>query len=373
METPFILTYDSGHVLPFIADTLFVSARDGTVGYIGANKVLQRMLADTVDALGFERPLAVAPFDDMTAIERVTDSADILIIDLGVDVSESETFLHDLSRRELGTIPPGLVDALPVLYRLFDLERARYERVKHPRPVVLVNSSAVFWEASVLAQFDCSYATVHSRVRRATVKAGSQTRTPRRVERQYERALRLMRWSRPSPGRIGVPTGPRWRACRAVRPRASTTDSEPAGRRPRQEGSGRSDRGPSCGLASMHLDEGEYALSLLIGMVCVDSASPLNVELLVNGERVAARNFTDSAVGGLWRVALPSHVAGSGTAELTFLVDEPRSPQALGWSTDDRALGIHIRTLSRRGARPLRASGGDAGLVRSIGSRARTR
>jgi hypothetical protein len=37
---------------------------------------------------------------------------------------------------------------------------------------------------------------------------------------------------------------------------------------------------------------------------------------------------------------------GSGTAELTFLVDEPRSPLAVGWSTDDRALGIHLRTLS---------------------------
>ncbi len=66
METPFLLTYDSGHVLPFIADTLFVSARNVAVGYMGANQVLRRMLADTVDALGFERPLAVAKFEDLT-------------------------------------------------------------------------------------------------------------------------------------------------------------------------------------------------------------------------------------------------------------------------------------------------------------------
>jgi hypothetical protein len=343
METPFILTYDSGHVLPFIADTLFVSARAETVGYIGANKVLQRMLADTVHSLGFERPLAVAPFDDMTAIERVTDSADILIIDLGVDVSESEPFLHDLSQRELGTFPVGLVDALPVLYRLFDLERARYERVGHPRPVVLVNSSAVFWEASVLTQFDCSYATVHSRVRRATVKPTS-SEDAAGAERRYQHAVRLIRWA--VRGR-----GSEYLSVRR-RERVALYDLEEydgfgTGWSPPEAG-GIWTLGPRAELriGGDHLDEGDHALSLLVGAVCVDSASPLNVALLVNDARLAARRFTDSAVGGLWRVALPPHVLAGGTAELTFLVDEPRSPLALGWSTDDRALGIHLRTLS---------------------------
>jgi hypothetical protein len=65
----------------------------------------------------------------------------------------------------------------------------------------------------------------------------------------------------------------------------------------------------------------------------------------VTGERAARRTFADPAVGGVWRIALPSSVLGA-TAEVTFLVDEPQSPQALGWSTDDRAIGIHLRTLS---------------------------
>jgi hypothetical protein len=344
METPFILTYDSGHVLPFIADTLFVSARDGTVGYIGVNTVLQRMLADTVDALGFERPLAVAPFEDMTAIERIADRADILIIDLGVDVSESEAFLHDLGRRELGTIPPGLVDALPVLYQLFDLERARYKREGHPRPVVLVNSSAVFWEASVLTQFDCSYATVHSRVRRATVKP-VPSEDAAEVERQYQHALRLMRWTARS--RDGSEYLPVRGGERIGLYDLEEYDGFGTGWSPPEAG-GIWTLGPRAEvrIGVDHLGEGAYALSLLIGMVCVDSAKPLNVELLMKGERVAARSFTDSAVGGLWRVALAPQVVSSGTAELTFLVEEPRSPLALGWSTDERALGIHLRTLS---------------------------
>ena len=344
METPFILTYDSGHVLPFIADTLFVSARDGTVGYIGVNQVLERMLAATVDALGFERPLEVGPFEDMAAVKRITDIADVLIIDLGVDVSESEAFLHDLSRRELRKIPPGLVDALPVLYQLFELERARYERVGHPRPVVLVNSSAVFWDASILTQFDCSYATVHSRVRRATVKP-APSEDAAEVERQYEYALRLMRWTARARG--GSERLPVRRGERVALSDLENYDGFETGWSPPEAG-GIWTLGPRAELriGVDQFDEGDYALSLLIGMICVDSAEPLPVELLVNGERVASRSFTDPAVGGLWRVPLPSHVAVDGAAELTFLVDRPRSPLALGWSTDERELGIHLRTLS---------------------------
>jgi hypothetical protein len=344
METPFILTYDSGHVLPFIADALFVSSRAETVGYIGANQVLEQMLADTVQALGFEAPLTVAPFDDMAAIERVGDGADILIIDLGVDVSESDAFLHDLDTREFGSIPPGLADGITALYRLFDLERARYERVKHPRPVVLVNSSAAFFEASVLAQFDCSYTTVHSRVRRATIRP-VPNEDAAELERHHEWAVRLIRWS--ARARSGSAYLPLRRGERVVLYDLEKHDGFGTGWSPPEAG-GIWTLGQRAELriGTDDLDGGDYALSLLVGMVCVDSAKPLGVALLVNGERAAARSFTDSAVGGLWRVALPPSVVGSGTAELTFLIEEPQSPIALGWSTDDRPLGIHLRTLS---------------------------
>jgi hypothetical protein len=90
----------------------------------------------------------------------------------------------------------------------------------------------------------------------------------------------------------------------------------------------------------------EYALNLMIGMVCVGPAKPLKVELLVNGEVADTRCFADSAAGGRWSVALPAHVVAGGEIDLALLIDDPRSPQDLGWSTDDRALGVHVRTLS---------------------------
>ena len=66
--SPFSLTYDSGHVLPFIADTLAVSPSSATIGCIGANAVLEHMLSDVVSGLGFEHPMWSARFDDMTSI-----------------------------------------------------------------------------------------------------------------------------------------------------------------------------------------------------------------------------------------------------------------------------------------------------------------
>lgn len=345
METPFLLTYDSGHVLPFVADTLFVASRDLTIGYVGANTVLQRMLAATTSALGFEQPLTVAPtFEDIATIERVAERADILIIDLGVDVSQSDEFLQDLSRREFGEVPPGLVPALPALFRIAELERARYERLRHLRPIVLINSSAVFWESFVLTQFDCSYTTVHSRVRRATVKPVTDTDSTE-MRRDYERAHDLMRWTGRARGEsayLPVRTGERLKLGGLQDYAGFGTGWSPP------EAGGIWTLGPRAELRIGADDtaEGEYALTLMIGMVCVGAANPLAVELLVNGELAAARRFTDSAAGGRWTLDLPSHATADGGTELTFCVDDPQSPQSLGWSTDDRALGLHLLTLS---------------------------
>ena len=133
LDAPFSLTYDSGHVLPFIADSLLLSRRDVTVGYIGANRVLKGMLAASVAGLGFARPLLAAGFDDTIAIDRAAATADVFIVDLGVDVSEAGGSL-DPSRREL-ELPPGLRHALSALHRLFELERSRYAAGKASAPV----------------------------------------------------------------------------------------------------------------------------------------------------------------------------------------------------------------------------------------------
>ena len=53
-DVAFALTYDSGHILPFIADAVIVSTPDVTFGYLGANAILRRMLGDLVQSLGLD-------------------------------------------------------------------------------------------------------------------------------------------------------------------------------------------------------------------------------------------------------------------------------------------------------------------------------
>ena len=86
-RVPFELTYDSAHVLPFIADLLAVSPPEAVVAYIGANPSLERMLADVIAELGFRSPLEVADPSDVGSVDRIAGSADSFVVDLGVDSS----------------------------------------------------------------------------------------------------------------------------------------------------------------------------------------------------------------------------------------------------------------------------------------------
>ena len=155
------------------------------------------MLRDVVDRLGFEHPIAAARFDDVTAVERIAQSADVFIIDLGVDVSQDHVSGDSRGEHPVGSasadVLAGLACAFPALDRLIEIERTRAEEVKHDHPMMLVNSSAVFCDAYVLAQFDCSYTTLHSRVRRATVKPADQVDAVA-VNRGVERSYRMLRW-----------------------------------------------------------------------------------------------------------------------------------------------------------------------------------
>ena len=169
-RVPFELTYDSGHVLPFVADSLAVSPSDATIGYMGANPVLERMLATAVERLGFRRPLEVAKLDDMSSVEELARTADVFVVDLGVDASLVDASLSPARDHQPAQLPARLDPALEALERLIELERARLELGEHPRRFVLVHSWTVFWDAYVLAHMDCSHTTAHSRVRRATVR-----------------------------------------------------------------------------------------------------------------------------------------------------------------------------------------------------------
>ena len=170
-RVPFELTYDSGHLLPFIADSLAVSSADAKIGYVGANPVLERMLTTVVSELGFENQLEAAKLDDMSSVDELASHADVLIVDLGIDVSDPDASLSTPRDHQPARLPPRLHGAVGVIQRLVELERARLEAGEHPRRFVLVHSWTAFWDAHVLANLDCSHTTAHSRVRRATVRS----------------------------------------------------------------------------------------------------------------------------------------------------------------------------------------------------------
>jgi hypothetical protein len=166
---PFELTYDSGHVLPFIADSLAVSPREARIAYIGANPVLERMLTTVVAEVGLG-PLVVPELDNQKSLGRIIRNADVFIVDFGLDVSLVDTPLDPTVRSAPAPIRRKLDPIFAALKLIVSSERARLKRGEHPRRVVLVNSTSGFWNEYVLGQLDCSYTTIHSRVRRATVR-----------------------------------------------------------------------------------------------------------------------------------------------------------------------------------------------------------
>ena len=343
LEAPHSLTYDSGHVLPHVVDTLVVSSFNARIGYVGANPILERMLRAVIDRLGFEHPLVAARFDDMEAVEQIAREMDVFIIDLGVDVTQGgvadDAARQTSDRGDVRKPPGGLRYGVRALNRLIEVERTRSEEVKHPHPMMLVNSSMGVYDAYVLAQLDCSHTTHHSRVRRATVKPADQV-DPTALARAY----RLERWSTREASRAG-------RLQVRLGETVHIAELEDYG----GFGSGWSSPedggiwtvGPRSELriAVDEIGDGQHELALMIVSICVARDDLLTVALLANGEHVETREF-GYTLRFPWRMELPARVWSAREIELTFLVHEPRSPLALGQSIDERPLGIHIGSVA---------------------------
>ena len=170
LGAPQALTYDSGHILPFIADSLVTAVPDTTVAYIGANPILERMLAALIERTQLAGRLEVADLEDPDSIGSLVETADVFVVDLGLDASLVDPSFATDEADESVRFRTKLDETFMALHSLIELERSRLERGEHPHPVVLVNSASDFWNAYIIAQLDCSHTTVHSRVRRATVK-----------------------------------------------------------------------------------------------------------------------------------------------------------------------------------------------------------
>jgi hypothetical protein len=340
-RVPFGLTYDSGHVLPFVADSLAVSPADATIGYLGANPVLERMLATVVEQLGFERPLQVAELDDLRSVEELARTTDVFVVDLGVDASLVDASLSAARDHQPAPLPAKLDQAVEALDRLVELERARLELGEHPRRFVLVHSWTVFWDAYVLANLDCSHTTAHSRVRRATVRLVPTY--DEATKAALERERRLARWA--ARGEAGE-RRLRVRAREAVEP-ADLRDYGGFGDGwsfPDEAGTWTQGRRSELALALDGIGDGDCFLTLSLGSICCAPDSSLQVAALMNGELVAAREFRFGDPD--WLIELPSPAPADGKLDLAFEIEDPTTPRALGWSADDeRLLGINLRTL----------------------------
>jgi len=342
-RVPFEVTYDSAHILPFVADALAVSPSDATIAYIGSNPVLEKMLSAVGTQLGFAHPLQVANLDDLGSVDALARTADVFIVDLGIDAS-----LVDVSRPPFRIpvpppLPPRLARVFAALERVVELERSRLARGEHPRRLMLVHSWTVFWNAYVLANLDCSYTTPHSRVRRATVVP-----VPSDDEETREaiaRSRRLVRWAArdlPARGLLQLRRGESVELA-DLRDYGAFGDgwSYPDDGGIWTQGS-RSELAVS--LDSVQPDEDFLVLAL--GGACVGPVAPLKVELLVDGEPVAWRIFREDHPPSSWHIELPPRALPHARLDLAFLITEPRSPVAVGWSTeDDRPLGILVRSL----------------------------
>ena len=341
VKASFGTSYDSGHVLPFIADSLVVSPLT-KIGYLGINPILRNMLATLVEELGLGRLMTVDHLADPNDIDELANSADLFVVDLGTDASllEPSNVAHE---EESTRIPVGLDLVVVALERLLDVERGRLGLGEHPRRFVLVNASTVFFDAYVLAEFDCTSTTFHSRVRRATVKVLPDDEASKSA---LVRARAFARWALGrSGGSVGLELAP------ANTVRFADRDehfSLPAGWAfPDEMGVWTWGARSELSIAfAPPVDDGDWPLVFSIDDVCIGPDEALGVELLVDGLSVARRDFAQSDPPIVWRVELPSHVLAAGTAKLTITIDEPRSPLAVGWSSDERPLGLHVRSLT---------------------------
>jgi hypothetical protein len=364
---PYELTYDSGHVLPFVADALAVSGSSETVGYVGANPLLERMLAAAVAELWFESPLQSARLDDLTSVEELAARADVVVVDLGIDASSADPSLASPGTHQPARIPRELREAFDVLERLVDLERARLDRGERPRRFVLVHSWTVFWDAFVIANFDCSHTTAHSRVRRATVRRVSADDGATRSALARQRLL--LRWAtrgEAGPHRLLVPA-------RGAVELGRLRDYQGFGDGwafPEVAGIWTQGRRSELALA-LEGGNGDRVLALSLGSICVAPDSSLSVAAFVNGQCVAARQFNWGDPS--WHIELPTSASASDEVDLTFeIIDEPRTPLELGWSEDDdRPLGIQLRTMTLMPAEDEAARVGLARERRLLGWAAR--
>lgn len=147
-EARAVLGYDARHVLPFLLDPIISTTPRPAVGYVGINKSTKEMLAASLQAL---TPASALLTDD-AALQR----ADLLVIDLGIDMS---TGRGDVDRSEAERLMAMLAHAVPRLH------------ARSPSPdFLLINGMSGVWSEWIDGLFRILYGTYHTRVQAAVMR-----------------------------------------------------------------------------------------------------------------------------------------------------------------------------------------------------------
>ena len=356
------LTYDSAHVMPFVVDSLAVSSRDVRIGYLGANDALRRMLQDVCARLDLQLLCA----DDPASAESFIGHADVVVVDLGLDAASGDAASVP-KRRAAEWVPPFPRQLRSIVAALVDVvqqERIRLEHGAQPTRFVLVHSSTVFTNAYVLGQFDCSYTSTHSRIRRATVKPAAPSGQGTRPVLFH--ADRLENWStrfdRP-PGHLDLRMGEPIEI-------GELTDFSAFG-----DGWALPDADAIWTqgiLAKLALrvsgnDRRGRRLTLTFVRVSGGAGGSLRARISVDGRQVAARHLEGGTRRVSWHVELPSSALAQETFELGVHVEPPTT-----WHADERRLGLHLRALQLERGGMLGRGHDAAQAVREVIARARS-
>ncbi len=338
------LTYDSGHVLPFVADSLAVAPPGATVGYVGANTVLEQSLAALVararrrPLAGGRRPRRLRARSTSWRAPRTCSSS----------TSASTCRLPTLPRRRRRRLPAR---AAPGEARS-GLPRARATRGARARPRRARRASAPL---RARAQLDRVLGRVRPGAFRLQPHDGPLTRSARDRQagpdrRRGDAGVARCRSAGSSAGRRAASWGGRASRCSAhdaveLADLRTTAASARAGPFRTKPGSGRRARAPrsrsrSTGsrraairpraLARQHLRRAGRDAQRSRRSRTASRSRP-------GRSATATRTGTSSCLAA----------APNGAVDLTFEIEEPGSPLALGWSAEDeRPLGILLRTVT---------------------------
>ncbi len=330
------LAYDSIHVLPFVADALAVSPPDVTVGYVGANAVLRRLLQSLVVGLGFERPLLVPDPRVQSAIADLERRADLFVIDLGVD--SAAALIQDGDARM--QLPSGLGPVFIAFDQLIDFDRARVQQGAHPRRFVLVNSATSPFDEYVMAQMERRNTTFNCRVRQVTVKPDPGGDLSTIIEARHR--IRWIARNDPEPGHLHLPPN---EAVDLSTLRSFRGFGGGWAAFPEQTGIWTQGERADLALAFEATSNNRYRLSLSIGSICVAFGDTLDTRLLLDGVHAASRRWARGEPDPMWRLDLPAEIVTDGKADLTLLVQDPRLPAEIGWPPDERRVGLLISEI----------------------------